>query len=218
MISTLQYITQDIEGTTHADLIEKACSAGIRWVQLRVKNKSIGEWHEIAEKARAVCEKYQATFIINDSVQLAKELNAHGVHLGKEDMPVQEARAILGNKAIIGGTANTLDEVINLTKNNVDYIGLGPFRFTSTKEKLSPVLGLEGYRYIISQLPTSNFQLPTPIIAIGGILPNDVKNIISTGIHGVAVSSGIHNSNDVSAAVKEYLQHFQHKSIPNEIQ
>ena len=191
MIEKLHYITQDVEGFSHAELAEQACKGGAKWVQLRVKNKTAREWFDSAEQTKEVCKRYKATFIINDNVELAKELNADGVHLGKEDMSVEEARKILGENAIIGGTANTLEDVVKLINSGVNYIGLGPFCFTSTKANLSPILGIEGYRLIITQLRTLNFELQIPLIAIGGIKPEDIELIMQTGVYGLAISSAV---------------------------
>src|SRR5246127_4479462 len=128
MISRLHYITQDIENTSHTQLVEDACKAGVNWVQLRLKNKSYEDWKAIAEEALAICKKHNAKLIINDNVALAKEIGADGVHVGKQDMPVAKAREILGSGFIIGGTANTFEDVELHAKSGADYVGLGPFR------------------------------------------------------------------------------------------
>lgn len=190
MISKLHYITQDIHGFSHAELAKLACRGGVDWVQVRVKNKSYSEWMEIAEETKSVCLKYGAKFIINDNVQIANEISADGVHLGLSDMPVHEARKILGNK-IIGGTANTLEDVLMRVEEKCDYVGLGPFRFTTTKENLSPVLGLEGYKKIMHELDKREISIP--VFAIGGILADDVSAILETGVYGIAVSGLITN-------------------------
>ena len=91
-----------------------------------------------------LCYKYGATLIIDDEVQICKDLNSDGVHLGKNDMDPEEARKILGNTKVIGGTANTFEDIVTLVNKGVDDIGLGPFRFTTTKDNLSPILGIEG--------------------------------------------------------------------------
>jgi thiamine-phosphate pyrophosphorylase len=133
-----------------------------------------------------------ADYIINDNVYLAKKMDADGVHLGLTDMSVLEARQILGETKIIGGTANTFEDVLQRTVENCDYIGLGPFQFTATKEKLSPILGLEGYRSIIEKMKAKNIQIP--IYAIGGIALESVESLMETGIHGIAVSGVITQS------------------------
>ncbi len=201
-ISRFQYLTQDLPYITHQALAQIACENGIRWMQLRVKNKSYNEYLQIAEEVKAICDKHQTTLIINDNVEIAKAVNADGVHLGKNDMPVSEARTILGSDKIIGGTANTLEDIIQLEKAGADYIGLGPYKFTSTKEKLNPILGLEGYS-IIQQLN----NLSIPIIAIGGIQLEDVKLLINTGVYGIAVSSAINLSSTKEKTIAGFLEH-----------
>lgn len=201
MISRLHYITQDLPDFSHSQLAELACKGGADWVQLRAKNKSYEDWLKIARETKLICKKYGAKLIINDNVQIAKEIQVDGVHLGKEDMNPREARKILGNNFIIGGSSNTIEDVKRLMENGVDYIGVGPYRFTSTKEKLNPVLGLKGIANIITQLP----NYPIPIIAIGGITLEDIEPLMQTGIHGVAVSSAINLAEDKSGMVKSFL-------------
>jgi thiamine-phosphate pyrophosphorylase len=202
MISNLHYITQDIEGMSHTELITKVCSAGIDWVQLRVKNKTYNEWLDIATKSQLICKQHHATFIINDNVTIAKEVKADGVHLGKTDMNPREARQLLGSDAIIGGTANTFEDIEQLANAGVDYIGLGPFRFTATKENLSPILGLEGYIRITELCKKNGINIP--IIAIGGITIEDVKLLMNTGVYGIAVSSAINKSTTISETLKQF--------------
>ncbi|MBI4946585.1 MAG: thiamine phosphate synthase [Bacteroidetes bacterium] len=199
-ISRLHYITQDVFGFTHAQLAEFACKGGTDWVQLRVKNKPYEEWLKIAQETKLVCLKYRAKLVINDNVQLAKEISADGVHLGKEDMHPKEARKILGNGFIIGGSTNNTENVRRQMADGCDYIGLGPFRNTTTKEKLNPILGLDGIIKIAEQ-----FGNKIPIIAIGGIKLDDVASLMQTGIHGVAVSSGINLAEDKSAAAGKFV-------------
>lgn len=187
MISKLHFISQETPELTHLECIENACKAGAEWVQLRVKDKSPDEIIAIAKKAKVICDAFGAKLIINDHPSVAKEVDAYGLHLGKEDMPVAEARKIVGDKMIIGGTANTIDDIITHAKNGADYIGCGPFRFTKTKAKLSPILGAEGYRNITAEAKKLNITIP--IIAIGGIETEDISSILETGMYGIAVSS-----------------------------
>ncbi|RAJ92260.1 thiamine-phosphate pyrophosphorylase [Larkinella arboricola] len=182
-ISQLHYITASPEQA------EAACRAGVDWVQLRVKNRNTADWKALALETLAVCRQYNARLIINDNVTLAAELGADGVHVGKEDLPVAEARRRLGDSVIIGGTANTLDDIRAHHAAGADYIGLGPYRFTTTKEKLSPILGLEGYRHLLTTCSSEGISLP--IIAIGGIEVDDVPALLREGVHGIAVSGAI---------------------------
>ena len=129
---------------------------------------------------------------------------ADGVHLGKNDMPVDEARKILGPDKIIGGTANTIDDIIRLHRQGADYIGCGPFRFTTTKKKLSPVLGLEGYRDIVLKMREKGIDLP--IVAIGGITVDDIPAIMGTGVTGIALSGAILNAEDPKSMTESILE------------
>lgn len=211
MISTFHYITQDVDGFSHPQLVELACKGGAKWVQLRVKEKPFEELFHIAKEAKAICIKYDSKLIINDNVQVAKDVEADGVHLGKEDMPVAEAREILGTDTIIGGTANTFEDIQQLHAAGADYIGLGPYRFTVTKKNLSPVLGLEGIRDIVKQCKAAGIHVP--IIAIGGIQIEDMEKLMETGIHGVAVSSAINLAENKSEIVRQFLVSLNQYSI-----
>lgn len=211
MIENLQYITQETEHLTHIDCVREACIAGIKWIQLRVKNKSEEEYLTIAKEAKIICDLYDVKLIINDNVNVAKQINAYGIHLGKSDMNPTEARQLLGKNSIIGGTANTIEDVITLINNKVDYIGLGPFQFTSTKKNLSPVLGLEGYYKIVQRLTElqSKNKIP-PIIAVGGIKTEHVKDLMKTGIYGIAVSELLTNDFSKTPLLKELIEQKQY--------
>ncbi len=210
-ISALHYITQHMEGVSHVQLAETACKGGAPWVQLRVKNVDNDTYCHIAKQVKAVCHHYGATFIVNDNVEVAWRVQADGVHLGQQDMPLAKARAILGETAIIGGTANTFEQIKTLHQEGADYIGLGPYQFTSTKEKLSPVLGMEGYLQLMAKCNDAGIAIP--VIAIGGIAIEDVGSIMRTGVHGIAVASGIAASNNPAAAVQQYIAAINTKSI-----
>lgn len=201
MYPKLQYISQGNTSDEHVHHIQEVLEAGCLWVQLRMKNFHPEEIKNTATQVRILCNKYKAVFIMNDNVSLAKNCNADGVHLGLMDMPIAEAREMLGDNKIIGGTANTINDVIQRINENCNYIGLGPYRFTNTKEKLSPILGLQGYEKIISELKKTQRQ--TPIYAIGGILTDDVESIIKTGIYGVAVSGIITKSKNKKQIVEQ---------------
>src|SRR4051812_29081859 len=113
-ISRLHYLTQDLPDISHQQLAEIACMNGIRWIQLRVKNKPDEEWLAIAKDVKNICDKFQSVLIINDNIEIARTINADGVHLGKEDKSIPEARIILGNEKIIGGTANSAADILKL--------------------------------------------------------------------------------------------------------
>jgi thiamine-phosphate pyrophosphorylase len=187
MIDKLHYISQQPENGTHLTAISHALEAGCKWVQLRVKDQPADVVLEYAIEANRLCDQYGAKLIVNDYPDIALKAGAYGVHLGLQDMPITQARRIVGNKMIIGGTANTFEHVEQRIAEGADYIGLGPYRFTATKQKLSPILGWDGINTIMQKLGSEHI----PIIAIGGILPEDITTIMETGVHGVAVSGAI---------------------------
>lgn len=200
----LQFIThRNDRFADEAAGVEKVLQGGCRWVQLRMKEASAPQ---IMEQGRAVgrlCRSYGATFILDDRVEMVEALGADGVHLGKNDMPVHEARALLGPDKIIGATANSFDDIRMAVAAGADYIGLGPFRFTTTKAKLSPVLGLEGYADIMQKCRLEGINIP--IVAIGGILADDMAAIMATGVSGVAISGAILNAADPIAETRKFL-------------
>ena len=186
MIPKLHYISQGKTVEEHLTNINNACTSGIELVQLRLKKFKEASILEAAEKAREITGRFQTRLIINDYYKIAKIVKADGVHLGQSDTCPSIARKHLYSWQLVGGTANTLEDCKTLLSKNVDYIGMGPFRFTLTKENLSPVLGLDGYTNILKNLDTE-----TPIIAVGGITLDDVSEIMKTGVHGIAVSGAI---------------------------
>lgn len=211
VIEKLQYITQETDSLTHIDCVREACIAGVKWVQLRVKEKPTEEYLEIAKEARIICDLYDARLIINDNVEVAIKSNADGVHLGKSDMQPHEARKLLGAGKIIGGTANTIEDIKELINNAIDYIGLGPFKNTQTKKNLSPLLGLEGYYQVSQQLfdllkdAKLNYNIP-PILAIGGIQKEDVVDLMNAGVYGVAVSGLLTNNFDIAEELTQLIE------------
>lgn len=193
----LQYITQGRSQEELIDEIKEVLDAGISWIQLRIKDAAL-PFEKIAERSRLICQD-RATFIVNDRVDIAKRTDADGVHLGLADMPIKTARYILGPDKIIGGTANTIEDCLSRQKDGADYIGLGPYRYTRTKENLSPILGLDGCREILN-----NKQLKIPIVIVGGITFGDLKILReTTKMRGIAVSSLIKNSLDKAALVRD---------------
>ncbi|WP_217607329.1 thiamine phosphate synthase [Chitinophaga sp. GbtcB8] len=209
MISTLHYISQQTAAADHSANIQAACDAGCNWIQLRIKDSTPEAVLPIAIAAKKICEPYNATLIINDYPQVAKAIGAHGVHVGKNDMTVAAARAITGPGMIVGGTANTLDDLLQHVKDGADYVGLGPYRFTTTKQKLSPILGLEGIANILQQLQAQGVTIP--VIAIGGIVQEDIAALIAAGAHGVAVSGLITHAADRKEVVKNIFAMAQKK-------
>lgn len=196
----IQFISHYNDRYGYLDGIRMALDGGCKWVQLRQKE---GVDKAVALEAQRMCKEAGATFIIDDNVELVKEINADGVHLGKKDMPIAEARRILGPDFIIGGTANTFEDVKSHYESGADYIGCGPFRFTTTKQGLSPILGLDGYRSIVSKMKTEGIDLP--IVAIGGITKEDIPDIMQTGVTGIALSGTVLNAEDPVKEMKKLI-------------
>jgi len=210
MIEKLQYITQETAELSHIDCVKEACIAGVKWVQLRVKNISDTEYIILAKEARLICDIYDVVLIINDNVEVAIRCNADGVHLGKNDISPLEARKLLGEGKIIGGTANTVEDIKNLIDCGVDYIGLGPFKHTTTKKNLGPILGLDGYYTISEQIfrMLKDGELKNnipPIVAIGGIELEDIVELMKTGVNGIAVSGLLTNDFSLTEVIYEAI-------------
>ena len=185
----IQFISHYTEQYSYLDSIRMALEGGCRWVQLRMKNATTEDIITTGREVRKLCDRFQATFILDDHVELVRTIGADGVHLGLKDMPITEARHLLGQDKIIGGTANTIEDVRMHYEASADYIGCGPFRFTTTKQGLSPILGLEGYRHIVAQMKAEGIKLP--IVAIGGITAEDIPDLMQTGVTGIALSGTI---------------------------
>ncbi len=198
----LQLITHRNTYISDVELAEMALDGGCRWIQLRMKNSPLKDIIDNAMEIKQLCHDVGAVFILNDDVQLCKEIGADGVHVGQHDMSVEKARKILGDQYIIGATCNTFNDIKKVYK-IADYVGLGPFRYTTTKQNLSPVIGLEGYKAICCQCNEN--QINIPITAIGGITSRDVADILQAGIRSVAVSGEILNAKDSQKKVEEII-------------
>lgn len=199
----VQFITHQTEQYSYEESALLALRGGCRWIQLRMKEATEAEAAAVAGRLLKACREQGATFIIDDRVELARSVGADGVHLGKSDMPVREARRLLGEGFLIGGTANTLDDVERLWKEGADYVGCGPYRFTETKKNLAPLLGLDGYRAILSGMKERGIRLP--LCAIGGIELADVGALLDAGVQGIAVSGCVLRAADPAAAMRALL-------------
>lgn len=199
----IQFITHTNSRYGYVEGARLALEGGCRWIQLRMKDAEEAEFLSAAKQIAAMCKEYGATFLLDDHVEWVEQTGADGVHLGKNDMPVDEARKILGANRIIGGTANTFEDVERLWRQGANYIGCGPYRFTTTKKNLSPVLRIEGYRRIIGQMKEHGINLP--VVAIGGILQPDIKDVMATGVSGIAVSGAVLNAENPAEEMKRFV-------------
>ncbi len=207
-MNTIYYISHATTHLSQLDGIAAALEGGCRWIQLRMKDVDDATFCRIALQARKLCRQHGARLILDDRVHLVNDVGADGVHLGICDMPIGEARRLLGTQHIIGATANTLDQALAAAAAGADYLGCGPFRFTTTKEKLAPLLGLEGYRHIIAGL--HGYGIDIPVVAIGGIRADDVSDILSTGVQGIAVSSAVTGAGNPAEAMCRLLNEMKY--------
>lgn len=200
----VQFITHYTETISYLESARIALEGGCRWIQLRMKDATDEEVEPVAREVQTLCRDFGAYFVLDDRVELVKRVHTDGVHLGKLDMPVDEARAYLGPEFIIGGTANTFDDVQRLHRAGADYIGCGPFRYTTTKKNLAPILGLEGYRNILLQMEEWGINLP--VVGIGGIGADDIADLKATGLNGIALSGSILRAQDPVGEMKRIIE------------
>ena len=184
--------------------VAAALDGGCRWVQLRMKDASDDEIRRVVSVIKPMCDQMEAFLILNDRVNLAKELEVSGVHVGKEDMSPSEARAILGAGAVIGVTVNTFEDVLRAATCDIDYVGIGPYRHTTTKKNLAPILGKEGISAICRQMDERGIEIAR--VAVGGIGIDDILPLMECGVNGVAVSGAIANTKDMAAATSELVR------------
>lgn len=206
----LQFITHPSDKYSIPEEVQMVLEGGCKWIQLRMKEASDEEFREAALEIIPMCKENEAFLVFDDRVELAMELSVHGVHLGKNDMNPLVARETMGAEAIIGCTANTAADIIAFRGWDVDYVGLGPFRYTTTKANLSPVIGLDGYRSIVKEVRDADILLP--IVAIGGITLEDIPSIMETGVNGVAMSGAIINATDPVDYTRRVLASLQEAS------
>ena len=201
----LQFITHYNHRFNYVDSARIALEGGCRWVQLRMKGVDEAILEQNAIVIQQMCREYGATFIIDDNVALTKRIGADGVHLGKGDMPICEARKILGDEYIIGGTVNSFDDILHAIKHSApDYFGCGPYRYTSSKQILAPILGINGYKEIIHQMRVIGIDIP--LIAIGGLGREDIPHILECGVHGIALSGSVLNADDPTCEMQRIVK------------
>lgn len=208
----LQFITHHNDLYSYVDSARIALEGGCRWVQLRMKDVSPQLLEQIALIVQKMCRSYGATFIIDDDVELVARIKADGVHLGKNDIPIAEARKALGNGYIIGATVNRFEDVMAiLSEATPDYFGCGPFRYTTTKRGLSPILGYDGYIDIMSKMREHNIDIP--LVAIGGITQGDIPDLLRCGVDGIALSGSIINAKDPLQQMREVVELLSKKRV-----
>lgn len=210
----LQFITDSktIDGTEAQ--ARQALDGGCRWIQVRMKDAPVDTVRHALMRVAPFCAEHRATLIVDDHVTLAALPGVDGVHLGQTDMTVAEARRILPTDRIIGLTVNNMDHARKVFSPDIDYIGMGPWRFTTTKRNLAPVLGPDGIREIITFLRQNNCHVP--VVAIGGLTPADAAQLPYSLADGMAVSGAISGAPDPIQATGEFLRAINIKHYIND--
>lgn len=198
----LQYITNTASPYSIEEQVKSVLEGGCRWIQLRMKDASKEEVLEMAKRIKPLTDEKEAFLIINDYVEVCRDANATGVHLGQTDTSPSKARMELGPLAVIGVTANTFQQIESVKSLDIDYIGIGPFAATATKTNLSPILGLEGIKRLCSQMNDAEINIAH--VAVGGITLDDVIPLLNAGVDGIAVSGAIAFSDDMTEATRNF--------------
>jgi thiamine-phosphate pyrophosphorylase len=208
-LSKLYAITdRQLSNLTHEEIVRMMLAGGARWIQLRDKEASSRELLDQARVCLKLTREAGATLIINDRVDVALTAGADGVHLGQDDMPVEEAREILGEDKIIGLSTHSIDQFLAALETSANYIAVGPVYQTKTKDNPGPVVGLELVR-------EAKKLTDRPLVAIGGITPERAPEVIKAGADCVAVVSALYpwpekldlmSKPDVVGSVRKFIE------------
>lgn len=194
----LCFITdRNICGLTSKEMSSLVLRAGIKWIQYREKNKPRRDIYNEAALLRKLTAEFKASFIVNDHADIALAVNAEGVHLGQEDLPLKEARKILGKTKIIGISTHSIEQAIEAEAGGADYVGFGPIFHTKTKDAGKP----KG----IQMLKEVKSHVKIPVIAIGGITSENLQSVLDSGADAVAVASAILRGN-ISDNISGFLK------------
>ena len=198
MLPRLQFLTLDGAPCGHVAQARLALAGGVRWIQLRAKGLGEDEWARLAREVGALCRAAGATFIVNDSPRVAAVAGADGVHLGAADASPEEARALLGERALVGVTLNFPAHLDRLRGARVDYVGVGPLRATSSKPGHAAPHSEDSLRALIA-------AAGLPAYVVGGVVSDDAPRLLGLGAHGVAVSAAIASAADPEAAARRLV-------------
>ena len=183
------------ENQSLSDAVKEAVNGGATMIQLREKNMSDDE---LKKEALLIKDSCNVPLIIDNNIEVCKAVGADGVHVGQDDMPVKEARAILGDDYVIGATAHNVSEAIQAEKDGADYLGVGAAFGSSTKNDAKKIVSLEEYKKITQ-------AVSIPVVAIGGINETNIMKLKGLGLSGVAVVSAIFAKDDIEKATREML-------------
>jgi len=177
--------------------IETACRSGVTIVQLREKNLTTNQYYQLAKQVKEITDAYQIPLIIDDRLDVCLAVDAAGLHIGDDELPVSVARQVLGPEKILGVTAKTVKRALEAEEGGADYLGTGAIFPTTTKEN-APIT-------LISTLKTICQRVAIPVVAIGGLTSENIDQLIGTGIAGVAVVRDLMQAEDVEAKTQAFL-------------
>ena len=177
--------------------IETACRAGVTIVQLREKNLTTNQYYQLAKQVKEITDAYQVPLIIDDRLDICLAVDAAGLHIGDDELPVPVARQVLGPDKILGVTAKTVKRALEAEEGGADYLGTGAIFPTTTKEN-APIT-------LISTLKTICQRVAIPVVAIGGLTSENIDQLIGTGIAGVAVVRDLMQAEDIEAKTQAFL-------------
>lgn len=177
--------------------VETACRSGVTIVQLREKNLTTNQYYQLAKQVKEITDAYQIPLIIDDRLDVCLAVDAAGLHIGDDELPVPVARQVLGPDKILGVTAKTVKRALEAEEGGADYLGTGAIFPTTTKEN-APIT-------LISTLKTICQRVAIPVVAIGGLTSENIDQLIDTGIAGVAVVRDLMQAEDIEAKTKAFL-------------
>lgn len=203
-IEKLHFITHDNARYSHVEQVQLACEAGAKWVQYRCVTKNDRELVQDMNAIAEICDDWGATLVVANHSHLKGEADIQGFHIENMAADFRAIRREIGSELTLGGSANTVENLIRLAREGADYAGFGPFNKSKTKPSEFPLLAISAYTVAIKQFEKEGIDLP--ILAVGGIKLKEAGELMATGIHGVAVSSALLEAPDFAEAYKELYQ------------
>jgi len=201
-ISKFHYLTQDLPGYSHSAQAQAACENGANWIQYRCLTKPDSELLEEIHQIAAICDDWGATLIVTDHYHLLDQADIQGVHIEDMNADFAAVRKSIGHEKTLGASANTIGDILRIRDSlAVDYIGCGPFTVTHTKPNDYPLLGTAGYSEITTLMKNAGIDIP--LLAVGGITIDDIEELISAGVYGVALSAAVNLAENPGRAFRE---------------
>jgi len=201
-IEKFQYITHDIPHLSHIEQAQQACEAGAKWIQYRCLSKTDEELLQDINAIAEICDDWGSTLIVTDHVHLNGKADIQGFHIEDMDADFIALRKLVGNDITLGGSANTIENLIRLASEGADYAGYGPYAVSETKANNYALIDIQAYNHTVRELQNKAIELP--LLAVGGIKIYDVEALMQTGIYGIAVSGAINFADDFIEAYQDF--------------